>query len=64
MPEESIKGQTFTNFMATHPVPYDSPLATDLPDEKVMIVVPHKGWEMYFAGASSSPHEKEKKTTR
>lgn len=61
MAEKAIKGQTLTNFMATHLVLYDSPLAIDLLDEKVMIIVPHKGWEKYLAGASSSPQEKEKK---
>ena len=39
--------------MAAHPIPDDSPLITDLPDEEVMVVEhisPH--WQMYFDGAS------------
>lgn len=37
-----------------HPVPDDSLIATDLPNEEVMLVTPQKGWEMFFHGFSKS----------
>lgn len=46
------------DFLAAHPIPDDSPLVTDLPDEEVMQVEIQKGWEMYFDGASRSPDGK------
>nr|CAD1827498.1 unnamed protein product [Ananas comosus var. bracteatus] len=48
-----IFSKALANFLAAHPIPDDSPLITDLPDEEVMVVEhisPH--WQMYFDGAS------------
>ncbi|KAF3336392.1 Retrovirus-related Pol polyprotein from [Carex littledalei] len=50
----AIKGQALADFLAEHPIPDDSPLACDFPDEGIMNVegeIP--SWEMYFDGASS-----------
>lgn len=49
VPQKAIKGQA----LAAHPVPDDSPLNTDLPDEEVFTVeAGFSKWEMYFDGAS------------
>lgn len=53
VPQKAIKGQALADFLAAHPLPDDSPLITNLPDEEVMLtesIGPH--WEMYFDGAS------------
>jgi hypothetical protein len=34
VPQKSVKGQALADFLAAHPVPDDSPLITDLLDEK------------------------------
>lgn len=53
VPQKAIKGQALADFLAAHPVPDDSPLNTDLPDEEVFTVeAGFKKWEMYFDGAS------------
>ncbi|XXG62732.1 hypothetical protein AAC387_Pa05g1045 [Persea americana] len=35
VPQKAIKGQALGNFLAEHPLPKDSPLRDDLPDELV-----------------------------
>ncbi|KAK2978543.1 hypothetical protein RJ640_009502 [Escallonia rubra] len=55
VPQKAVKGQALADFLAAHPVPDDSPLVVDLPDEEVMQTKIKKGWEMYFDGASRSP---------
>jgi ribonuclease HI len=52
VPQKSIKGQALAEFLAAHPVPDDSPLITDLPDEEVFAIEPEAPWELYFDGAS------------
>ncbi|XP_058202937.1 uncharacterized protein LOC131317399 [Rhododendron vialii] len=54
--QKAIKGQALADFLAAHPIPDDSPLAIDLPDEEVMQVEAQKAWEMYFDGATRSPN--------
>ncbi len=34
VPQKAIKGQALAEFLAAHPVPDDSPLITNLPDEE------------------------------
>ena len=42
------------DFLAAHPLPDDSPLSCDLPDEEsLMIEGEEQFWKMYFDGASS-----------
>ncbi|KAM0888475.1 hypothetical protein ACQ4PT_028304 [Festuca glaucescens] len=52
VPQKAIKGQALAEFLAAHPVPDDSPLITNLPDEEVFTVEPEAPWELYFDGAS------------
>lgn len=40
--------QTLIDFPTAHPVSYDSSLATDVPDQKVMLVAPENGCEMFL----------------
>jgi ribonuclease HI len=35
-----------------HPIPYNSPLVVDLPDEEVFTVDVESPWKLYFDGAS------------
>ena len=45
------------NFLAEHPLPKDSPLRDDLPDEPVCSVEtspPNASWNMYFDGATKT----------
>ena len=52
VPQKAIKGQALAEFLAAHPVPEDSPLTTDLPDEDVFTIEPEEPWTLYFDGAS------------
>ena len=52
VPQKAIKGQALVEFLAAHPIPDDSPLVTDLPDEEVFNVNLDPSWELYFDGAS------------
>ena len=52
VPQKAIKVQALAEFLAAHPVPNDSPLITDLPDEEVFTVDLDAPWELYFDGAS------------
>jgi ribonuclease HI len=52
--QKAIKGQVLADFLAEHPIPDDSPLTCEFPDEEVMHAEEENpGWEMYFDGASS-----------
>ncbi|XP_020676621.2 uncharacterized protein LOC110095423 [Dendrobium catenatum] len=56
IPQKAVKGQALADFLAAHPIPADSPLNDDLPDEQIMQVEENEKvpfWEMYFDGASS-----------
>ncbi|XP_028062797.1 uncharacterized protein LOC114266101 [Camellia sinensis] len=64
VPQRAVKGQALADFWAAHPIPDDSPLVTDLPDEEVMQVEIQKGWEMYFDGASRSPDGKKQENPK
>ena len=35
VPQKAIKGQALADFLAAHPLPADSPLNDDLPDEQI-----------------------------
>jgi hypothetical protein len=52
VPQKFVKGQALAEFLAAHPVPDDSPLITDLPDEEVFSTELEAPWELYFDGAS------------
>ncbi|KAJ0962342.1 hypothetical protein J5N97_030170 [Dioscorea zingiberensis] len=51
-PQKAIKGQALADFLAAHPLPDDSPLNYDLPDEETLTVEEAR-WRLYFDGASS-----------
>ncbi|XP_039131869.1 uncharacterized protein LOC120268610 [Dioscorea cayenensis subsp. rotundata] len=53
-PQKAIKGQALADFLAVHPLPDESPLRCDLPDEETLAIEEGKQcWQMYFDGASS-----------
>ena len=53
-PQKAIKWQALADFLAVHPLPIDSLLGCDLPDEETsMIEGEEQCWKMYFDGASS-----------
>ncbi|XXG59262.1 hypothetical protein AAC387_Pa04g1373 [Persea americana] len=55
VPQKAIKGQALADFLVEHPLPKDSPLRDDLPDEPVYSVEtssPNASWNMYFDGAT------------
>ncbi|XP_039130895.1 uncharacterized protein LOC120267296 [Dioscorea cayenensis subsp. rotundata] len=53
-PQKAIKGQALADFLAAHPLPDESPLGCDLPDEETLVIEEGKQcWKMYFDGASS-----------
>jgi hypothetical protein len=52
VPQKAIKGQALADFLAAHPLPDDSPLVVELPDEEVFTVDIESQWELYFDGAS------------
>ncbi|PKU60022.1 putative mitochondrial protein [Dendrobium catenatum] len=56
MSQKAVKGQALADFLAAHPIPADSPLNVDLPDEQIMQVEENERlpfWKMYFDGALS-----------
>ncbi|PKU71890.1 hypothetical protein MA16_Dca018496 [Dendrobium catenatum] len=55
-PLRAVKGQAVADFLAAHPLPADSPLNDDLPDEQIMSLreSDEAVWELYFDGAVSS----------
>ena len=53
-PQKAVKGQALADFLAAHPIPDDSPLACEFPDEEILHVEEQRSvWKMYFDGASS-----------
>ncbi|KAJ8644666.1 hypothetical protein MRB53_006414 [Persea americana] len=55
VPQKAIKGQALPNFLVEHPLPKDSPLRDDLPDEPVYNVEtssPNASWNIYFDGVT------------
>ena len=50
--QKAVKGQALADFLAAHPVPDDSPLVIDLPNEEVFSIGIESPWELYFDGAS------------
>lgn len=52
VPQKAIKGQALAEFLTAHPVPDDSSLITDLPDEEVFTMELEAHWDLYFDGAS------------
>ncbi|XP_020704959.1 uncharacterized protein LOC110115892 [Dendrobium catenatum] len=55
VPQWAVKGQALADFLASHPIPADSPINDNLPDELVMNVEEQESptWKFYFDGASS-----------
>jgi len=53
VPQKAIKGQTLTDFLATHPVSETSKLHEDIPDEviKANMTSSDDVWKMFFDGA-------------
>ncbi|XP_011620661.1 uncharacterized protein LOC105420099 [Amborella trichopoda] len=51
VPQKAVKGQALADFLTAHPLPIESPLSSDLPDEEVFCVVAAYDWNMYFDGA-------------
>jgi ribonuclease HI len=64
VPQKSIKGQALADFLAAHPVPDDSPLVVELPDEEVFTVDIESQWELYFDGASRTETDPDGETKR
>ncbi|KAI0519707.1 hypothetical protein KFK09_007166 [Dendrobium nobile] len=60
IPLRVVKGQAVADFLAAHPLPAESPLNDDLPDEQIMSLKEpnNQVWEMYFDGAASSQRGK------
>ncbi|KAI0519706.1 hypothetical protein KFK09_007165 [Dendrobium nobile] len=60
IPLRAVKGQAVADFLAAHPLPAESPLNDDLPDEQIMSLKEpnNQVWEMYFDGAASSQRGK------
>jgi len=52
VPQKAVKGQALVEFLAAHPVPDDSPLIAELPDQEVFTTEIEAPWELYFDGAS------------
>ena len=58
-PLKAVKGQAIADFLAEHPIPVDSPLNCELPDEHAFDKIDRERggsdtrWELYFDGASS-----------
>ena len=52
VPQKAVKGRVLAYFLEAHPVPDNSPLVTELPDEEVFTVDMEAPWELYFDGAS------------
>lgn len=52
VPQKATKGEAMAEFLVAHPVPDDSPLITELPDEEVFSTEIEAPWELYFDGAS------------
>ncbi|XP_020694323.1 uncharacterized protein LOC110108149 [Dendrobium catenatum] len=55
IPLRAVKGQAVADFLEAHPLPADSPLNDDLPDEQVMSLRKSGEaiWELYFDGVVS-----------
>jgi ribonuclease HI len=64
IPQKAIKGQALADFLAAHPIPDNSPLVTDLPDEEVFEVDIEAPWELYFDGASRTEYGPDKRPKR
>ena len=41
-PQKTIKGQALADFLAAHPLPHDSPLTCNLPDEETLAIEEEK----------------------
>ncbi|PKU61385.1 hypothetical protein MA16_Dca026414 [Dendrobium catenatum] len=56
IPLGAVKGQAVADFLAAHPLPADSPLNDNLPNEQIMSLRESGEaiWELYFDGAASS----------
>lgn len=53
-PQKAIKGQALADFLATHPVPDNSPLSCEFPEEQTLHIEEGEPlWKLYFDGASS-----------
>ena len=54
VPQKAVKGQVLVDFLAAHPVPENSKLHEDIPDEvfESNITSGDEVWQMFFDGAS------------
>lgn len=57
VPQKAIKGQGMADFLAAHPIPENSPLNTDLPEEEILpaqsaFEAEPQYWRFDFDGAS------------
>jgi hypothetical protein len=52
VPQKAIKRQALADFLAAHPIPDNSPLVVDLPNEDVFTINIESPWILYFDGAS------------
>nr|AAK92670.1 putative gag-pol precursor [Oryza sativa Japonica Group] len=59
VPQKAVKGQALAEFLAAHPVPDDSPLITELPDEDVFTIETEPSWELCFDGASRTENDRD-----
>jgi ribonuclease HI len=62
--QKAIKGQALTDFLSAHPLPDDSPLVVELPDEEVFTIDIESQWELYFDGASRTETDPNGETKR
>jgi hypothetical protein len=62
VPHKAIKDQVFAYFLATHPLPNDSPLVVKLLDEEVFTIDIESQWELYFDGASRTETDPDSET--
>jgi hypothetical protein len=64
VPQKAVKGQAIADFLAAHPLPPDSNLNDDLPDEPVFHIEtfpghPRDRWEIDFDGATRTNSNEE-----
>lgn len=58
VPQKAVNRQALAEFLAAHPVPDDSPLITELPDEDVFTIETEPSWELCFDGASRTENDR------
>ncbi|XP_011623001.1 uncharacterized protein LOC105420587 [Amborella trichopoda] len=51
VPQKAVKGHAFADFLVAHPLPTDSPLSDNLPNEELFLAKASYDWKMHFDGA-------------